>query len=107
MLLGAHSYQETWDVHELLANSDVSLSDENSSVMHGVSELSLGDKGLKSSLHDLGEGKTQDVIELSFILLEHSESNHSSDKSITYNKIINIFNISVRTLEHSSRIFLI
>ena len=48
----------------------MSLSDENSSVMNRVSELSLDDNGLKSSLHELGDGKSQDVIELSFVFLE-------------------------------------
>lgn len=89
VLFRADSNKVRWNVDKLLSNSDVSLSDKNSSVMDGVSELSLGDKGLKSSLHDLGKGKTQDIIELSFVLLEYSKSNHSSDKGITYNKIIN------------------
>lgn len=107
VLFRADSNQETWNVHELFTNSNVSLSDENSSVMNGVSELSLGNESLKSSLHDLGEWETQYVIELSFVFLEHSKSNHSSDKSITYNLIINIFNISERTFENSSWIFLL
>lgn len=85
VLLRADSDQVTGNVDELLSNSDVSLSDQDSSVMDGVSKLSLGDEGLESSLHDLGKGKTQDVIELSFVLLQDSESDHSSDKSITYN----------------------
>ena len=58
-----------------------------------VGELSLGNKGLKSSLHHLGKSQTQDVIELSLILLEETESNHSSDKGIA--------------LEDSSLIFLV
>lgn len=84
VLLRADSDQVAWDVDELFANSNVSLSDENSGMMDGVSELSLGNESLESSLHDLRRGKTQDVIELSFILLQHSESNHSSDKSIAF-----------------------
>jgi hypothetical protein len=62
----------------------VSLSDEDAGVMDGVGELSLGDDGLKSSLHHLVEGETEHVIELSLVLLEETESNHSSDKGITY-----------------------
>ena len=52
--------------------------------MDGVGELSLGDDGLKSSLHHLVEGETEHVIELSLVLLEETKSNHSSDKGITY-----------------------
>lgn len=54
VLLRAHSDQEAGNVDELLADSDVSLSDEDSSVVDRVGELSLGDEGLESSLHDLG-----------------------------------------------------
>ena len=84
VLLRADSHQVAGDVDELLSNRDVSLSDEHAGVMHRVGELSLGNDGLEASLHHLGEGKTQHVIELSLILLEETESNHSSDKGITY-----------------------
>jgi hypothetical protein len=92
VLLRAHSDQVAGDVHELLADGNVSLSDEHSGVVDGVGELSLGDEGLESSLHDLGEGESQDVIELFLVLLQHSESDHSSDKGITFNIIVNLFN---------------
>jgi len=68
----------------LLADSDVSLSDEDSSVVHGVGELSLGDEGLKSSLHELVDGETEDVIELSLVLLEEAELDNSPDESVTF-----------------------
>jgi len=84
VLFRANSHKVAWNVNELLSNGDVALSDENSGVMDRVSELSLCDDGLKSSLHHLGEGETQDVIELSLVILEKTESNHSSDKGITY-----------------------
>ena len=83
VLLRADSDHITWDSYELLANSNVSLSDQNSSVMHGVSELSLGNESLKSSFHELGKSQTQYVIQLSFGLLQKAESDHSSDKGIT------------------------
>lgn len=84
MLLRADSNKIAGNVHELLSNGDVSLSDENTSVVNRVGELSLGNDSLKSSLHHLVEGETQDVIELSLILLQETESNHSSDEGITY-----------------------
>lgn len=84
VLLRANSHKVAGNVNELLSNGDVALSDEDSGVMDRVSELSLSDDGLESSLHHLGEGETQDVIELSLVILEKTESNHSSDKGITY-----------------------
>ena len=84
MLLRADSNHETGDGNKLFANSDVSLSNKDSSVMDGASNFPLGDKSLKSSLHELGKGKSQDIIEFSFSLFKESESYHSSDKCITY-----------------------
>ena len=84
MLLRADSHEVARNVNELLADGDVSLSDEDAGVMDGVGELSLGNDGLKTSLHHLGKGETEHVIELSLIFLEETESNHSSDKGITY-----------------------
>ena len=54
--------------------------------MDGVSELSLGNKGLESSLHELVDGKTENVIELSLALLEEAELADSSDEGITFEK---------------------
>jgi len=84
VLLRADAHEVAGDVHELLADRDMTLSDEHSSVMHGVGELPLGDDGLESSLHHLGEGQSEHVIELFLVFLEEAESNHSSDEGITY-----------------------
>ena len=62
----------------------MSLSDQDSSVMDRVAELPLSNDGLESSLQHLVQGETEHVIELSLIFLKEAESNHSSDKSITY-----------------------
>ena len=86
MLLRRDSDHERWNVNHLLTNSDVSLSDQDSSMMEGVSEFLLGDDGLESSFHELVEGKTEDIIELSLVFLEETESDHSSEKGITFEK---------------------
>lgn len=84
MLLRANSDHVTGDSYELLANCNVSLSDQYSCVMHGVSELSLGNESLESSFHELGKSQTQYVIQFSLGLLQKAESDHSSNKGITY-----------------------
>ena len=70
VLFRRNSNQVTGNVDKLLAYCDVSLSDQNSGVMNWVGNLSLEDQGLESSLQHLGEGKTQDVIQLSFRFFE-------------------------------------
>lgn len=84
VLFRADSNEVAGNVNELFADGNVSLSDQYSSVMDRVAELSLGNDGLESSLKHLVNGETEHVIELSLIFLEETESNHSSDKSITY-----------------------
>ena len=66
MLFRADSYHEAGNSHELFSDCDVSLSDQYSSVMDSAGQLSLGNKGLKSSFHELGKSETQYVIEFLF-----------------------------------------
>lgn len=91
VLFRANSNHVAGNGDKLLSNGDVSLSNKNSSVMDSAGKLSLSNECLESSLHELREGQTQDVIELSFSLLEKTKSNHSSDKSITYNRFIILY----------------
>lgn len=45
--------------------------------------VSHGNLSLESSLHELGEGKTENVIELSLVGLEETELDDSADKGFT------------------------
>lgn len=67
----------------MFANGDVSLSDENSGVMDGESNVSLHDEGLEATFHELGDGQTKDVIELALRLVEESDTDHTADEGIT------------------------
>ena len=85
VLLGCEFDHERWDIDHLLANSDVSLSDHDSSVMDTLGELvSLGNDGLESSEHELINGKTKDVIEGLLVFLHETELDDSSDEGITF-----------------------
>jgi len=83
VLLGGDTDHEGWLVNHLLSNCNVSLADKNAGVVDGGSELSLGNEGLKSSLHELSKGQTKDIIELSFRLLQQAKSNHTAEERIT------------------------
>ena len=83
VLLRRDSDHERGDVHELLADGDVSLSDHHSGMMDRVGDLLLGHEGLKSSLHELVDGQSKNVIELSLVLLEEAELDDSPDESIS------------------------
>ena len=83
-LLGGSSHEERRDSDELLADGDVSLSDEDSGHVDGFGEVSLDNEGLESSLHELVDGQTKDVIELTLVLVEESKTDHSLDEGLTY-----------------------
>jgi hypothetical protein len=83
VLLGRNTDHEGGDVNHLLSDSDVALSDEDTGLMDGGSELSLDDEGLESALEELSDGETEDVIELALRVLEEAEANHASNKSVT------------------------
>jgi len=78
------SNEERGDVDHLFADSDVSLSDEDASLMYGSSEVSLDNEGLESTFHELVDGQTEHVIELALVLVEETKSDHALDEGITY-----------------------
>ena len=76
MIMIAGQFDMKWPeeiIDELFTHSNMSLSDQHSGVMDGVGELSLGNQGLESFLHELTQGHTEDVIELLFVLLQESK----------------------------------
>ena len=53
----------------LLSDADVSLSDEDSGVVDGLGESELEDLGLESSLEEVLDLETENVIKLNLIKL--------------------------------------
>ena len=84
MLLGADTDHEGRNVNGLSSDGDVLLEDEDASLMDGGSEVTLLDERLQSSLHVLGGGQTEDIIELALIVLQESKTDHSADEGLTY-----------------------
>jgi hypothetical protein len=72
VLLGGSSNNERWDVDHLLADGDVSSSDQDA----------LEHEGLKASFHQLRDSESEHVIELALRLLEQTKSDHASDDGL-------------------------
>jgi hypothetical protein len=51
--------------------------------MHGAGDLELEDLGLETTLHELSHGQTEDVIELTLVLSEETETSHTAEKGFT------------------------
>lgn len=63
MLLRVQSNNEGWDIDDLLSNSDMSLVDQDSSVVDGLGKTGLEDLSLESSLEEIFQLESQYVIE--------------------------------------------
>merc|ERR1739847_42194 len=83
VFLAVESDDVGWNIDDLLSHSDVSLSDEDSSVVDGLGETELEHLGLKSSLHEVLDFQTENVVELHVLLIENTDSHQSSKKSVT------------------------
>lgn len=82
-LLTGLADHERGRVDKLFADSDVALSDKNSGVMDGETNVSLHHEGLETTFHELGDGKSQDVIELALRFVEETDADHTADEGIT------------------------
>ena len=71
----------------------MSLSNKDTSVVNGVSEIKLENSSLESSFHEFVNGQTEDVIELSFGFRKKSVLEHSSEKSRTFEESAGILGV--------------
>ena len=67
----------------LLADTNMSLADENASVMDRLSKSQFENLGLKTSLQKVLDFKTEDEIEFHLVFLKDSNADKSSQKSVT------------------------
>ena len=90
MLLRIQSDDERWDVDNLLANSDVTLLDQDSGVVDRLSETKLVDTSLQSSLQEIFDLEGKHVIELHARLIEHTDSDKTSNQGVTFEKSLGV-----------------
>jgi len=92
LLLGGGPHQELGGVHEVLADLDVPLVNQHSSLMDALGlEALLIDSGLQSLVKELIEGETQDVIQLKLFIGEQTVSVHSVEEGSTFEKPPGVF----------------
>merc|ERR1739847_121946 len=84
VFLAIESDKVGWNIDDLLSHSDVSLSDEYSSVVDRLGETELEHLGLESSLHKVLNLQTENVIELHVLLIENTDSHQSSEEGVTF-----------------------
>ena len=90
VLLGIKTNDERWDVDDLLANTDMSLTDENTGVVDGLGEAELVDAGLETALQEVLNLKGQDVIELHAGLVKDTDTHETANESVTLEETLGV-----------------
>lgn len=70
-------------VHDLASHTDVSLADQNTSVVHGLGKTELEHLGLKSTIHQLSSAQLENVVKLLLLLRHQSQTSHTTDDGST------------------------
>jgi hypothetical protein len=105
VIIADNTYQtdnEGGDVDNLLADTDVTLADENTSVVDGLGKTKLEDLSLETTFQEIFNLETQDIIELHTGLIEHTNTNKTTDKSVTLEETTWILLIELQKLTSST-----
>ena len=79
VLLRIHMHHERRSVHHLLANTDVALLDQNTSMVNRLRKAQLEHTGLQSAVHQLSSRQLQNHIELHLLLRDQSQTSHTTN----------------------------
>ena len=98
MLLAVQSHNETGHVDNLFANTDVSLLDQDSSVVDRLGETKLVDTGLKTSFQEVFDAEGQYVIELHTRFVEDTHSYETTDEGVAFEESFGVFFVECEKL---------
>jgi hypothetical protein len=98
VLLGIETNDEGWDVDDLLANTDVSLADEDTSVVDGFGETELVDTGLQATLQEILNLQGQHVIELHAGFVEDTDTDETANEGVTFEEALGVLLIEGKKL---------
>ena len=89
-------------INQVLADSDVSLVNEDSGLMDGLGlETFLIDSSLQSLVKEFIDSKTQDVIELELLVAEEAVSVHSVEEGSSFEESSGVFFLESEELTSS------
>jgi len=82
VLLRVKAHDKRRDVDDLLAHSDVSLSDEDPSVVDALGQSQLEDLRLEAALKEVIDAQTEHVVELHLGLVQHTDAHEATQQRI-------------------------
>ena len=98
MLLGVETDDERRNIDNLLANSDVALADENTSVVDRLGEAELVDAGLQAALQEILDLEGKHVIELHAGLVEDTDTDQTANEGIAFEKTLGVLLVESKKL---------
>lgn len=90
MLLGVETDDERRNVDDLLADTDVTLADKDTSVVDGLGQAELVDESLEAALQEILSLEGQDVIELHAGLIEHTDADEAANEGIAFEETLGV-----------------
>ncbi len=90
VLLRVKTDDEGRNVDDLLANTDVSLADENTGVVDGLGETEFVDTGLQTTLQEILNLQGQHVIELHAGLVQDTNSHEAANEGVTFEESLGV-----------------
>lgn len=102
VLLGVETNDEGGNVNDLLANTDVTLTDQDTGVVNGLGETELVDTGLQTTLQEILNLQGQNVIELHAGFIEDTDTNETSNEGVTFEESLGVLLIKGEQLTRYS-----
>ena len=98
MLLGVQADHEGGDVDDLLADADVTLLDQDTSVVNRLGKAKLVHAGLETALKEILDLKGKDVIELHAGLVEDTDAHKTANQGVTLEQTLGVLLIESEQL---------
>jgi hypothetical protein len=83
----------------------VSLPDQNTGVVNGLCKTNLEDLSLQPALQEIFDFEGQDVIETHAGLVEHTDTDETTDEGVTLEETLGILGIELEELTGSTTNF--
>jgi hypothetical protein len=98
VLLGVETDDERGHVDNLLADTDVALTDKDTGVVNRLGEAKLVDAGLEATLQEILKLQGQHVIELHAGLVENTDTDKSSNQGIAFEETLGVLLVECKKL---------
>jgi hypothetical protein len=90
VLLRVKTDNERGDVDNLLANTDVTLTDQDTGVVDGLGKTELVDTSLQTALQEILNLQGQHVIELHTGLVEDTNTHETANEGVTFEEALRV-----------------